>query len=152
MTDTQDDLSIPSHNEALGGLQTLQDSTRPPQNGHFHAIPTDCAPNTYLRLDHWSSSPSNITWRLLHCHRRYLEHPDEAGPLPPAGNAFDRPFAILHYNHWVHVRIQNRAYYTDKTMLLGTCMDEELLGRLRFFVLREKRENQVSIESLAADT
>ena len=130
MTDTQDDLSIPSHNEALGGLQTLRDSTRPPQTGPFQAIPMDGTPNTYLLLDHWTSSLSNISWRLRHCHRRFLEHPDEEGPLPPAGTANDRPFGTLHYNHWVHVRIQNRAYYTDKTMLLGTCMEKESLRTL----------------------
>ena len=130
MTDAQDDLSVPSHNEALGGLQTLRDSTRPPQTGPFQAIPTDGAPNTFLRLDHWTSSLSNISWRLRHCHRRFLEHPDEEGPLPPAGTANDRPYGTLHYNHWVHVRIQNRAYYTDKTMLLGTCMEEESLRTL----------------------
>ena len=130
MTDTQDDLSIPSHNEALGGLQTLLDTTRPPLNGRFQAIPADGSPNTYLSLDHLTSSLSNISWRMQHCHRRFLEHPDEERPLPPAGNAFDRPYHILHYNHWVHVRIQNRAYYTDKTMLLGACLEEESLRTL----------------------
>ena len=124
-----DDLSIPSNGEHQDSLPPFTDVSRPTNLLPYLAIPRVQSANTYILLDNWSSTRSGTSWRFDRMSAHLLQHPDTGLPLIGESGP-NRPYRSRHHCAWVHVRIQNRAYYVDKTMLLGQVLEAESLKSL----------------------
>ena len=124
-----DDLSIPSNGEHQDSLPSFTDVSRPTNLLPYLAIPRIQSANTYILLDNWSSTRSGTSWRFDRMSEHLLQHPDNGLPLIGESGP-NRPYRSRHHCAWVHVRIQNRAYYVDKTMLLGQVLEAESLKSL----------------------